>query len=50
MLREGMTRKQMATSTFRSENTIKGQLRSLYGKLGASTSEEALEAARHYGL
>ncbi len=50
MLREGLTRKQMATSTFRSENTIKGQLRSLYGKLGASTSEEALEAARHYGL
>ncbi|MDI3331549.1 MAG: helix-turn-helix domain-containing protein [Micrococcus sp.] len=50
MLREGMTRKQMAGSTFRSENTIKGQLRSLYGKLGASTSEEALEAARHYGL
>ncbi|MGD6979599.1 helix-turn-helix domain-containing protein [Citricoccus sp. CH26A] len=50
MLREGMTRKQMAASTFRAENTIKGQLRSLYAKLGASTSEEALEAARRYGL
>jgi DNA-binding NarL/FixJ family response regulator len=50
MLREGMTRKQMAISTFRAENTIKGQLRTLYGKLGASTAEEALEAARRYGL
>src|SRR5690606_37378529 len=50
MLREGLTRRQMATSTYRSENTIKGQLRSLYGKLGATTAGEALEAARHFGL
>lgn len=50
LLREGLTRKQMAETTYRSENTIKGQLRSLYGKLGASTAQEALEAARRYGF
>ncbi len=50
LLREGKTRRQMAAATFRSENTIKGQLRSLYAKLGASTARQALDQARHYGL
>ncbi|HRO31666.1 LuxR C-terminal-related transcriptional regulator [Citricoccus sp.] len=50
LLREGQTRHQMATTTFRSENTIKGQLRSLYAKLGASTAAQALDQARRYGL
>ncbi|QCU77522.1 helix-turn-helix transcriptional regulator [Citricoccus sp. SGAir0253] len=50
MLREGLTRREMATSTYRSENTIKGQLRTLYGKLNASSAQEALESARNYGL
>ncbi|GAA1131158.1 helix-turn-helix transcriptional regulator [Citricoccus alkalitolerans] len=50
LLRQGMTRKQMAEATFRSENTIKAQLSSLYAKLGAASAAEALQQARHYGL
>lgn len=50
LLRQGLTRRQMASKTYRSENTIKGQLRTLYAKLGASSSKEALDRARMYGL
>ena len=49
-LRAGMTRREIAESTYRSENTIKGQIRSLYAKLGASSAAEALEQARNFGL
>ncbi|NUL49323.1 response regulator transcription factor [Cellulosimicrobium funkei] len=49
-LRDGMTRREIAESTYRSENTIKGQIRSLYAKLGASSAAEALEQARNFGL
>lgn len=50
LLRQGMTRRQIAEATFRSENTIKAQLHSLYTKLGASSVKDALEQARHYGF
>jgi LuxR family maltose regulon positive regulatory protein len=50
LLRLGMTRRQMAEHTSRSENTIKGQLRSLYAKLGAEKASDALERAQRYGL
>jgi DNA-binding CsgD family transcriptional regulator len=49
-LQAGMTRREIAASTYRSENTIKGQIRSLYAKLGASSAAEAVEQARHFGL
>lgn len=49
-LREGLTRKQMATASFRSENTIKTQLRGLYRKLNAVDSSDALERARVLGI
>ncbi|WP_313817636.1 LuxR C-terminal-related transcriptional regulator [Citricoccus sp.] len=49
-LRAGMTRREIAESTYRSENTIKGQIRSLYAKLGASSAAEAVEQARTFGL
>lgn len=49
-LRAGMTRREIAESTYRSENTIKGQIRSLYAKLGASSAAEAVEQARNFGL
>ncbi|WP_313823132.1 LuxR C-terminal-related transcriptional regulator [Citricoccus sp.] len=49
-LQEGMTRREIAESTYRSENTIKGQIRSLYAKLGASSAAEAVEQARTFGL
>lgn len=50
LLREGLTRKQMAEVTFLSENTIKTHLRALYGKLGTSSAKEALERARTWGF
>lgn len=50
LLREGLSRRQIATNTFRSENTIKTQLRGLYRKLGAADGIEALERARAIGL
>lgn len=50
LLRQGMTRRQIAQATFRSENTIKAQLSSLYAKLGAASAAEALQQARHYGF
>lgn len=49
-LREGLTRRQIAQQQFRSENTVRSQVRSLYQKLGAGSSEEALETARRWGL
>lgn len=49
-LRAGMSRREMARRTYRSENTIKGQIRSLYAKLGATSAAEAVERARHFGL
>jgi LuxR family transcriptional regulator, maltose regulon positive regulatory protein len=49
-LRAGMSRREIAGTTYRSENTIKGQIRSLYAKLGAASREEALDKARLYGL
>lgn len=49
-LREGLTRRQIAQKQFRSENTVRSQVRSLYQKLGAATLGEALEAARRWGL
>lgn len=49
-LREGLTRRQIAQRQFRSENTVRSQVRSLYQKLGAATLGEALEAARRWEL
>lgn len=49
-LRAGLTRRQIAEAGYRSENTVKTQMRSLYRKLGASTLDEALECARDLGL
>lgn len=49
-LRDGLTRRQIAERQFRSENTVRSQVRSLYQKLGAATLGEALEAARRWGL
>ena len=49
-LRAGMTRRQIAEAGFRSENTVKSQMRSLYRKLEAADVEQALENARAWGL
>lgn len=49
-LRAGMTRRQIAEAGFRSENTVKSQIRSLYRKLEASDMDQALENARAWGL
>src|SRR5699024_9865770 len=49
-LREGLTRRQIAQKQFRSENTVRSQVRSLYQKLGVTTVGEALEAARRWEL
>ncbi|MBV1777521.1 helix-turn-helix transcriptional regulator [Paeniglutamicibacter sp. ABSL32-1] len=49
-LRAGMTRRQIAEAGYRSENTVKTQMRSLYRKLEASDVEQALENARAWGL
>ncbi|GAA1883494.1 hypothetical protein GCM10009715_32320 [Paeniglutamicibacter psychrophenolicus] len=49
-LRAGMTRRQIAEADYRSENTVKTQMRSLYRKLEASDVEHALEHARNWGL
>ena len=50
LLRQGLSRKEMAKRSYRSENTVQGQLRTLYSKLGANSSKEALDRARLYGL
>ncbi len=49
-LRAGMTRRQIAEAGYRSENTVKTQMRSLYRKLEASDMKRALENARAWGL
>lgn len=49
-LRSGMTRREIAESGFRSENTVKTQMRSLYRKLGASNVDQMLQEARLRGL
>lgn len=49
-LRQGLTRRQIAEQQFRSENTVRSQVKSLYQKLGAGTLDEALGAARRWGL
>lgn len=49
-LRAGLSRRQIADAGYRSENTVKAQLRGLYRKLEATTLEQALERARELGL
>ncbi|MDR4534450.1 LuxR C-terminal-related transcriptional regulator [Glutamicibacter sp. PS] len=49
-LRAGKTRRQIAVSTFRSENTVKTQMRSLYRKLDATDLAAALNIANRLGL
>lgn len=49
-LRAGMSRREIAEAGFRSENTVKTQVRSLYRKLNASDLSQALENARFWGL
>ncbi|MDO5754595.1 LuxR C-terminal-related transcriptional regulator, partial [Arthrobacter sp.] len=49
-LRSGMTRRQIAESGFRSENTVKTQIRGLYRKLEAKDVVQALGNARNWGL
>ncbi|NKG20036.1 helix-turn-helix transcriptional regulator [Paeniglutamicibacter terrestris] len=49
-LRAGMSRRQIAEAGYRSENTVKTQMRSLYRKLEASDMEHALDNARAWGL
>lgn len=50
MLRAGKTRREIAQLQFRSENTVKSQIRSLYKKLDATSMEDALKSARRWGL
>lgn len=49
-LRMGMSRREIAEAGFRSENTVKTQIRSLYRKLGATDVAQALEHARERGI
>lgn len=49
-LRQRLTRREIADRQFRSENTVRSQVRSLYQKLGAGSLDEALETARRWGL
>ena len=49
-LRAGLTRRQIAESGFRSENTVKTQIRGLYRKLEAKDVVQALGNARNWGL
>ncbi|PRA11514.1 hypothetical protein CQ010_09025 [Arthrobacter sp. MYb211] len=49
-LREGKSRKEIADQTYRSENTIKSQIRTLYRKLEAKNLEQMLARARSLGL
>ncbi|PRB70279.1 LuxR C-terminal-related transcriptional regulator [Arthrobacter sp. MYb213] len=49
-LRSGMSRREIAEETFRSENTVKAQMRSLYRKLESNDLEQMLEQARLWGL
>lgn len=49
-LRHGKTRKQIAEESFRSEETIKSQIKSLYRKLDAKNVEQVLAHARYLGI
>ena len=49
-LREASSHAEIAARLGVSSNTVKSQLRSLYGTLGASTRDEALRAAYLQGL
>lgn len=50
LLRLGHTRAEIAKLTYRSENTVKAQLSSLYRKLEVKNRAEALERSRRLGL
>lgn len=50
LLREGLTREEIAQRLFLSVNTVKTQLRSAYRKLGVSRRPEALEMLARLGL
>lgn len=49
-LAAGLSRAEIARTTFLSENTIKQQMRSLYAKLGAASRADAVTRAREAGL
>ncbi|MET0978944.1 MAG: LuxR C-terminal-related transcriptional regulator [Paeniglutamicibacter terrestris] len=49
-LRAGMTRREIAAVGYRSENTVKTQIRSLYRKLEVADLGQMLERAREWGL
>ncbi len=49
-LARGLSNEEIALERKRSVETVKAQLRTIYGKLGVSTREEAVEAARKLGL
>lgn len=49
-LRSGMSRREIAQETFRSDNTVKAQIRSLYRKLESSDLEQMLDQARVWGF
>ena len=50
LLREGLTREEMADRLFVSVNTVKTQLRSAYRKRGARGIAEALETFASLGI
>lgn len=49
-LAAGLSRAEIARTTFLSENTIKQQMRSLYAKLGVASRADAVTRAREAGL
>lgn len=49
-LATGLSRAEIARTTFLSENTIKQQMRSLYAKLGVASRADAVTRAREAGL
>jgi LuxR family maltose regulon positive regulatory protein len=50
LLASGVTRSEIASQLFLSQNTVKSHQRALYRKLGASTRETAVKRARELGL
>lgn len=50
MLRAGLSRKEIAVRSFRTENTIKSHQRSLYRKLEAKDARSAVENARRWRI
>lgn len=50
LLRTGLSRKEIASHSFRSENTIKSHQKNLYRKLEAKDAQSALENARRWKL